>query len=187
MNKFKKTDYLYTPLFCEENIWHFIKMLIDKGIKEQVIKVVFLTNKNKQIAIFNQQAADQDQAVIWDYHVILMVNIDQSHYVFDFDTRLPFPDSIENYLKNSLPDNINTEYMSHFRIIPANVYLRNFHSDRSHMKNTIPEHDFPNYPAILSNKKNKMHLTDLLDAEKNIDNTLIFRGSRQLINWVEAQ
>jgi len=32
-----------------------------------------------------------------------------------------------------------------------------------------------------------VHLTDLLDAEKNIDNTLIFRGRRQLINWVEAQ
>ena len=187
MNKFKKTDCLYTPLFCEENIWHLIKTLINKGINAKAIKVVFITNKHKRIAIFNQQSAEHNQPVIWDYHVILITNIEQSRYIFDFDTRQPFPDDIGNYFQNSFPDNIHSDYISHFRIIPADLYLKKFSSDRNHMKNIIPECNFPHYPVILSNENNAMYLTDLFDIDKKINHTVIFRSSKELINWVETQ
>lgn len=185
MNEFKKSDYCYTALFCEENIWHLTRSLIDKGIKDEDIHIIFLSNKNKHIAVFNQLSAKCQQAVIWDYHVILMVKIKQSHDIFDFDSRLPFATHYEFYIKNSLPDNINSQYQSQFRIIPAKIYLKHFYSDRSHMKGVISAVQFPDYPAILSNSVNKISLNDLLEIGKNINKTLIIQTTEQLINWVE--
>jgi len=88
MDKFKKTDYLYTKLFCEENIWHLANSLIKQGVNTEEINIIFISNNNKQIAIFNQLTAEVNQPAIWDYHVILMINIKQSPYILDFDTRL---------------------------------------------------------------------------------------------------
>lgn len=181
MNQYKKSDYCYTALFCEENIWHFAKSLIDDGIKKENIHILFLTNKNKQIVIFNQLSAEAGQPVIWDYHVILRVNIEQSLYIFDFDTRLDFITNAEFYIKNSLPDNINPRYQSLLRIIPARIYLKHFDSDRSHMKGVIPESKFPDYPCIRSNSVNKIVLKDLFDIERNIDKTSIIYNFEQLL------
>ena len=181
MNQYKKSDYCYTSLFCEENIWHLARSLIDEAIKEEDIHILFLTNKNKQIAIFNQLSAEPKQPVIWDYHVILMVKIEGVHYIFDFDTRLDFITSYEFYIKNSLPDNIISLYQSQFRIIPAKTYLQYFYSDRSHMKGVISESLFPNYPTILSDSDNKIDLKDLLDIEKNIENTLFIHNLKQFL------
>jgi len=183
MNEFKKSDYLYTKLFCEENIWQLAKSLIKSGIDEQNINVIFICNQNKHIAIFNQLTIESNQAVIWDYHVILMLRIKQSVCVFDFDSRLSFPSSINDYFQNSLPDNIKTEYQSQYRIISANNYLQHFYSDRSHMKNIISDADFPQYPALLPITQEKMQLNDLLNMKKEINNTQLFPNTKLLINW----
>jgi len=182
MNQYKKSDYCYTALFCEENIWYLARSLIDEGIKEEDIDILFLTNKNKQIAIFKQLSAERKQPVIWDYHVILMAKIEQSHYIFDFDTRLDFITNYEFYIKNCLPNNINPLYQSQFRIIPAQIYLKQFYSDRSHMKNIIAESEFPDYPAIGSNSEKKINLKDLFNIENNIDSTFIVHNSEQLLH-----
>jgi protein N-terminal glutamine amidohydrolase len=184
MNIFKKSDYLYTKLFCEENIWQLAKSLIKSDIDEKKIHVMFITNHNKHIAIYNQLATEPNQAVIWDYHVILILKIKQSVCVFDFDSRLDFPTPINNYFQHSLPDNIKTEYHSQFRMIAADNYLQNFYSDRSHMKNIIADADFPQYPAIVPSSKEKMQLNDLLKMKKQINNTLVFPNTKQLINWL---
>ena len=183
MQEFKKSDYLYTRLFCEENIWLLAKRLIDNGIKKQDIKVIFISNSKKQIAIFNQLAVAHKQAVIWDYHVILMVRIDSSSYIFDFDSRLCFPSNITDYIHNSLPENINSSYLSQFRVIPAAYYIQHFYSDRSHMKNIIPEQEFPDYLAFLPSTMEKIHLLDLINVEKEIKNTMIFKNTKQFIGW----
>lgn len=185
MKKYKKSDYLYTALFCEENIWHLIQTLINEGVKDKDMKVLFITNNNKQIAIFNQLSAENEHAVIWDYHVLLMVNIEQSFYIFDFDTRLSFATDYENYLKKSFPSNINPQYSGQFRIIPAESYLKCFYSDRSHMKNIIPEDDFPEYPAILSNSTNKIDLKRLFHIENKIEHTFIIHNTKKLKDWIE--
>jgi len=185
MNYFSKSSYLYTPLFCEENMWHLTNSLITQGIKEKEINILFITNKNKKITIFNQLAATNNKAAVWDYHVILLARIENLHYIFDFDTRLPFPDKPEHYLEHSLPDNIDNEYSAKFRIISANAYLKYFSSDRSHMINIIPDALFPSYPAILSDHDNQIYLTDLFDIKKKINNTRIFQDKRQLIKWIK--
>ena len=174
MKNFNKADYYYTSLFCEENIWHLAQSLINESITESAIHIIFLSNKNQQIALFNQLSAAKEHAVIWDYHVVLVVKMKGSHYLFDFDSRLPFVSHYESYLKHSLPNNINPVYRSQFRIIPAKIYLDNFYSDRSHMDNIIADSNFPDTPCILSDSTTKIDLKDLFDCEKNIANTLIF-------------
>jgi protein N-terminal glutamine amidohydrolase len=187
MQKFEKSSFLYTSLFCEENIWHLTNSLISQGISENTLNILFITNSNNKIAFFNQQATAHNQAVIWDYHVILLAKIERTYHILDFDTRLPFPDDFDHYLQHSLPDKIHDEYSSQFRLIPAKVYLSHFNSDRSHMKNVIPDTLFPTYPAIQSNNRNKIKLTDLFNHNKTISNTLIIQDKNQLVSWVTKQ
>lgn len=187
MHSFEKTDYLYTTLFCEENIWQLANSLIDKNINEQDIKIIFITNKDNRIAFFNQQAASHDQPVIWDYHVILLAKINNTVQVFDFDSRLPFPCDIKRYLSSSLPGIINKEYMSQFRIIPARLYLTQFYSDRSHMQGVIPDDKFPHYPPICSPNIEHINLYDLFNINKKIHGTLVVETTQQLISWAATQ
>ena len=187
MQHFEKSSYLYTSLFCEENIWYLADSLISQGINVTDINILFITNANKEIAFFNQQSTALNKALLWDYHVVLLVKLDNSQYIFDFDTRLPFPSNILYYFHNSLPNNINVPYRSQFRVIPANTYLRQFYSDRNHMKNVIPERLFPSYPAILSADNEKMTLIDLFDIEEKISGTYIFQDMDTLLNWVAEQ
>jgi len=183
MNKFKKSDYLYTRLFCEENIWQLAKSLINQGVNNQDINIIFISNKNKQIAIFNQLTAEVNQPAIWDYHVILMINISQSPYILDFDTRLFFSSRLEDYFKNSFPDIINPEYQSHYRVIPATYYLEYFYSDRSHMKNIISSQEFPPYPCLCPKTKERLLLCDLININKNIKNTFLIQNCKQFLDW----
>ncbi len=181
MKSYKKSNYYYTALFCEENIWHLSHALRDEGFKEDNMTILFLTNKNKQIAIFKQLSAELEQAVIWDYHVVLMVKIKQSHYIFDFDTGLDFITSYEHYTKQSFPASIHPLYQSHCRMIPSHIYLQYFYSDRSHMKDIISAAQFPDYPAILSKSDKKINLYDLFDIEKKINSTSVIYNFKQLL------
>jgi len=183
MDKFKKTDYLYTKLFCEENIWHLANSLIKQGVNTEEINIIFISNNNKQIAIFNQLTAEVNQPAIWDYHVILMINIKQSPYILDFDTRLFFSSKLADYFNNSFPNIINPEYQSHFRVIPATSYLKHFYSDRSHMKNIISTQEFPPYPTICPETKDRLELSNLTNMNKNLTNTLLMQSCKQFIDW----
>ncbi|MCU7835047.1 MAG: hypothetical protein KZQ83_07285 [gamma proteobacterium symbiont of Taylorina sp.] len=171
MKQFNKSNYIYTPLFCEENIWHLAQSLIDDGIKSNNIHILFLTNKMMQIAIFNQLSAGLEEPVIWDYHVILMAKFDHTDFIFDFDSRLEFPCTLEDYFKKSLPTNINIDYTSKLRVIPSSIYLQRFDSDRSHMLGIIPQAQFPDYPAIISMAENKIKLLNLFNSNNEIENT----------------
>ena len=186
MKTYDKSDYLYTALFCEENIWLLADSLIKEGINANNIYVLFLGNQNQQISVFNQLSSKPDRAVIWDYHVILLTMIDQSQYIYDFDTRLPFPCKLEHYIHNSFASNTHKQYVCQFRIIPASLYLSRFYSDRSHMINIIDEKHFPDYPPMLSEKDDKITLTCLFDVTKSINNTHIVSNYKELSNWVAA-
>ncbi len=185
MKYYNKSDYGYTSLFCEENILLLIKSLITEGINIDNIRVIFIINESKQIAIFNQLSANIGEPIIWDYHVILAATIDKIETIFDFDSRLPFPCRIEHYLKSSFLENIKPQYISQFRIIAANQYLRYFYSDRSHMAGVISKSKFPQYPTICSSSKFKMYLQDLVDINKPIKDTLILAKKKLTIEPLE--
>jgi protein N-terminal glutamine amidohydrolase len=172
MTPYDKKDYLYTSLFCEENVWHLANKLIGQGMPADSLRVLFLSNKNKTIALFNQQAAEENKAVIWDYHVVLQLRFDNEEYIFDFDSRLPFPSLFDEYFFNTLPSPTNTpdDLKTAIRTIPAESYLKYFYSDRSHMKDIISDNEYPDYPIIKPDVKNiAISLFDYWDMEKELD------------------
>jgi len=99
-------DSYYTCYYCEENIYH----LADAFLKQPSITdiwdvfVVFISNECKAVALWNQKlAGSADKAIIWDYHVVLVLARSEpvvpsdtqdraaQTWIYDFDTFLPKP------------------------------------------------------------------------------------------------
>ncbi|MCW8933075.1 MAG: protein N-terminal glutamine amidohydrolase [Gammaproteobacteria bacterium] len=179
--EYNKTHYLYTPLFCEENIWQLILSLSTTSnvnqmanhlkIERDKMWVLIITNKKQKIALLNQQAASAEQPVIWDYHVILLAEINHQFFIFDFDTRLSFVTPLQDYLQKTLIslDKLPQEFIPSIRKIPAQSYLERFHSDRTHMLIQIEKSQFPAWPIINSGKEHCISLEDYLNIEQPLN------------------
>ncbi len=147
---FNKQDYLYTALFCEENIWQLCRSLTSTGIPTDALNVLFLSNNSKDIVVFNQQFIDSGQAISYDYHVILKYRPDDDEaLVFDFDTHLPFPVDWNTYQQASFPNpaDLPPGQRMMVREVAADEFLRCFTSDRSHMAH-LPASEHPDYDCI---------------------------------------
>lgn len=68
--------------------------------------------------------------VVWDYHVVLLMD----GMVYDLDTRLDFPTPLERWLDATFPMEVPPVYRPRFRIVDGDRFLARFESDRSHMK-----------------------------------------------------
>ncbi len=149
---FKKKTYPYTPLFCEENIWHLCRAVLDTGLPADKCRIILLANANESIVLFKQMSAAENKAVIWDYHVVLEAELEGKWVVFDFDSRLDFPVDSVLYRNDTLPSEteVQQDFLPDFRVIPAKDYLSYFYSDRSHMKGVISQEKFPALPCISS-------------------------------------
>lgn len=142
----RRSDFLYTAYYCEENVWH---LAADPRVSGDRRSAVFISNRARACALW-QQRASQDPAipVLWDYHVILLC--DRS--IYDLDTRLPFPCDAKTYLDETFP--AVWQEPPRFRVVDASVFLKNFASDRSHMKkdgewSVLP----PKWPAIVGTQQ----------------------------------
>lgn len=124
-------DYLYTPYYCEENIWH----LCEHAAFPFPTWVVFIFNPQREFAIWEQKLADPGRALIWDYHVIQVSLQNNSLRVYDFDTRLSWGIDFRRYLESAFP---NFDYPDSlipiFRFEKSDAFKKNFKSDRRHMK-----------------------------------------------------
>ena len=177
MDKFSRNDFLYTPLFCEENIWWLAKALIEKGMDSASMAVLFFTNPSTSILMLNQRATEPGRMTQWDYHVVLQAEIDQQLWIFDFDSGLDFPEPLLSYLQQTFPEQalLPQQFQCRVRVIPASHYLAHFYSDRSHMMNHVAESEFPGYPIIQPElKNNRVELADYLNLHKPIANTDVF-------------
>lgn len=136
------TDCIYTKCYCEENIWKLCERV--QKDKPDLIKhcfAIFVSNPRRSVPLWCQKASRGDpwqDPVIWDYHVFLVYHVGgtKNSLVYDLDTVLPFPESFESYF-NSTFRNDNELQQKHrrlFRVIPANEYLTDFASNRTHMK-----------------------------------------------------
>ena len=112
----------YCPYYCEENIWYLCQ---DVSISSNTKKVVFISNKNRCVAIRHQRAGS---LVRWDYHVVLFFK-DDSWKVADLDSLLPFPCPAEAYLSESFV----AGEAPVFSVVSAERYVRDFTCDRRHM------------------------------------------------------
>lgn len=150
---FNKKDYLYTSLFCEENIWKLVDTLYTNQ-QAKPIEVLFLLNKNNTIALFNQTNAFEDEPVIWDYHVVLSAELNNDRVIFDFDSQCEFPVNIDKYFSKTFTrrESIEDIYQPLIKPINAKYYLQYFSSDRQHMRGLIKQNEFPDYPIIQAAK-----------------------------------
>lgn len=109
--------------------------------------------------------ADPATPILWDYHVILLLHGEPAQ-ILDFDTTLPFCSDLPTYLQQSfLPEElVAEEYRPYFRLIPAQDYIREFRSDRSHMRTedgwSAPP---PHWPTIGTGGSNLARFIDMRD------------------------
>lgn len=111
---------LRIPCYCEENVWRLAYRKLQTQSRDSYF-VVFITNPMQCVPMFHQLAvSDPTKPCYWDYHVILISyseERDPPTLVFDMDSHLQFPCSLEMYLSSVFPVEIRwpAEYMPYFR------------------------------------------------------------------------
>ncbi|CAH8459419.1 unnamed protein product [Schistosoma turkestanicum] len=134
--KVDKEHLIYTPNYCEENVYKLSEYLRDFD-NLHCGYVVFVSNINKSVGLFAQVKGDpqMDHFIIWDYHVFLICHSEHKYWVYDFDSLLPFPSPFIQYVTHGLRQNIILPEKLHrsYRVIPVVDYLNHFSSDRRHM------------------------------------------------------
>uniref|UniRef100_A0A8D1FF94 Protein N-terminal glutamine amidohydrolase n=1 Tax=Sus scrofa TaxID=9823 RepID=A0A8D1FF94_PIG len=128
---------VYNSCYCEENIWklcEYIKNHDQYPLEE--CYAVFISNERKM-----------------DYHVVLLhVSSGGQSFIYDLDTVLPFPCPFDTYVEDAFKsdEDIHPQFRRKFRVIRADSYLKNFASDRSHMKDSSGNwrEPPPSYPCI---------------------------------------
>ena len=167
-----KNDFLYTPLFCEENIWQLASALTSQSLLNiNQMWVLIITSSTRKLPLRNQQAVATSQVVIWDYHVVLQAEFEHQRCICDFDTRLPFVSTLHDYIQGTFiePELLPEPYQPVIRKVPASAYLQQFFSDRSHMLGQISRSDFPDWPLINQNKASHITLMQYLDLKQALN------------------
>jgi len=149
-----KFRYLYAPYYCEENIWH-----LATAAKDAHCKVVFISNTDRQCALWNQQIAASGSPIVWDYHVILVCLENDQWEVYDFDTTLNWGESLVSYLSQTFDQSIAQELHPRFRVVSSGMFLQEFCSDRRHMQDKDGRwlQPIPNWPAINTESVHNLH------------------------------
>jgi hypothetical protein len=162
----------YTPLFCEENIWLLANRLRQTGQQEEGTYVLFFSNLRQSILLLNQRRASEGRLTLWDYHVVLQTEEDERTWIYDFDSRLPFPTRLQHYFSQTFPDPavIPKRYQTKIRQIPVTEYLTRFSSDRSHMTGILEPERFPRYPCIMPPASSRpIPLSSYRDMRRKLD------------------
>ena len=123
----------YQPSYCEENVWWLCQ---EPELAAADPWVIFVSNSDRRCAFLEQRAAAPGEVLIWDYHVVLLVQASTGAEIWDLDTRLPLPVSLPRYLAASFPE-LPPDLGSlapRFRLVRADDLLTHLSSDRSHMR-----------------------------------------------------
>nr|CAG4636459.1 EOG090X0C0Q [Eubosmina coregoni] len=143
----------------EENVWHLCRLVKEKH-KANLSECfcVFISNSKRSIPLWHQKAgqANRQGLVVWDYHVIFIQKTESSCHVYDLDSCLSFPCLFEEYSRKTIRDDdlLQPDLQRFFRVVPAEDFINEFASDRSHMRakdgNWLKTP--PNYPPICTLK-----------------------------------
>jgi hypothetical protein len=153
INTKRVRGFLYTSAYCEENVWQLAKSLKDQGkLEGKQAAAVFVSNEGETVAMQQQRSGNGPLgSLVWDYHVVFLLEDDEHKLnVLDLDTTLPFPCPLSEYAQKSFPPAAPRRNQASFRVIPADVFLSTFASDRSHMirPNGSWASPPPDYPPI---------------------------------------
>ena len=156
----------YTAFYCEENIW---QLTGNPALVDDERVVLIITNPTRTCLLWQQCAAVLGQPVVWDYHVVLVVRSvpGQAWQVYDFDTRLAFPSTLDTWLGETFPgcDQWLPDLLPHFRVVPAADFRDRLVSDRGHMKTAGGwRQPPPPWPCIGTGPSNLQRFLDFDDA-----------------------
>jgi len=169
----------YTANYCEENIWHLCQHPSLVGYTKRVL---IISNNAKNCPFYSQKSAVGDLPVWWDYHVVLLASKEGSNFIFDFDSTLQFPSPLSHYLNHTFPnsDLWLSKDLPSFKSIASEVYIKEFYSDRSHMKDSSGSWIFtpPVWPTI-GNEGNLM-LQDLMNFSEKCQEQLLSLEEMQM-------
>ena len=132
---------LRVPCYCEENVYRLVaRKLAQPGSERSSTAggsyyVVFVSSRSQCVPMYRQLASTMPTSVcLWDYHVIVVHVADNGPLILDMDSRLPYPCTLEMYVRCTFPEEVPLIYAPLFRVVRAEVYLKHFSSDRSHMR-----------------------------------------------------
>ncbi|CAD5116664.1 unnamed protein product [Dimorphilus gyrociliatus] len=173
-NFLSKSDCIYTPCFCEENVWNICDYLRRKfsALFHKCV-VVFISNENNSVPIWKQKA-NHSGLVIWDYHVLVVILFGNEYYVYDLDSLLDFPSTLKEYFEKAIGSekSIKADYRRKFRVISAKCYLEHFASDRTHMLKEDGTYFSPppKYPCISTpHSKNNLDIYRSMKNDSDCD------------------
>ncbi|XP_027058290.1 protein N-terminal glutamine amidohydrolase [Pocillopora verrucosa] len=162
---------VYTSCYCEENVWKLCEQIRDE--KEQNLSEyysVFISNEKRQVPLWMQKSAKDPLApVVWDYHVLLLRQVDAKCLIYDLDSILPFPCPFEQYVQQAIQNDrqLKKHFHRKFRVIPAEIFLSTFASDRSHMKKPNGEWVKPPPPySPIRSEESTMNLQEFIDMSQ---------------------
>lgn len=149
-------EFLFQPYFCEENVWHLCQ---HPRLAERVRYAVWILASEGYCPLWAQRGAlDADTPIFWDYHVVAFArSADGSGWeCWDLNTTNPFPCRLGDYLRLTFPyaGRLPARFEPWFRLVPAAAYVREFTSDRRHMRDQRGrwQHPPPPWPAIHSDQ-----------------------------------
>ncbi|NWZ91725.1 NTAQ1 amidohydrolase, partial [Nesospiza acunhae] len=157
----------------EENVWKLCDYIRSQDrYPLEEFYAVFISNDKRMIPLWKQKSGHGDEPVVWDYHVILLhLSSGEQSFIYDLDTVLPFPCPFDVYSVEAfrLDDSLRPEFHRKIRMIRADLYLKTFASDRSHMKdaNGRWQKPPPPYPCI-ETADSKMNLDDFISMNPEV-------------------
>ncbi|XP_077364294.1 protein N-terminal glutamine amidohydrolase [Festucalex cinctus] len=166
----RREECAYSSCYCEENVWQLCELVRrEQRAPLQELLVVFISNDNRTVPLWKQKSARGEQPVIWDYHVLLLhARPGREAAIYDLDSLLPFPCGLQLYAARALRSErgLQPAYHRKLRVVPADCFLWNFASDRTHMKNGDGSWKMPPppYPPI-STADSHMNLDDFICME----------------------
>ncbi|XP_041867220.1 protein N-terminal glutamine amidohydrolase isoform X2 [Melanotaenia boesemani] len=176
-------------VYCEENVWKLCEYVrTERTAPLEQLCVVFISNDKRMVPLWKQKSGHGDQPVIWDYHVVLIqVGLQSDSLVYDLDSELPFPCSLRLYAAQAFRSDhfIRPEFHRKLRVIPADSFLLNFASDRSHMRNSDGTWKMPppSYPPIRT-AECQMNLDDFISMNPAIGWGTVFSLDQFLHRYI---
>ncbi|KAJ8601634.1 hypothetical protein CTAYLR_008912 [Chrysophaeum taylorii] len=147
----------YTRCYCEENVLLLCQRVSRVAAERQdsvfdwKCFAVFVSNQLERCPVWRQRAAaDDDAPCVWDYHVVCycVSDILGRSVVVDMDSTLPVVCDAARYVALAIAPSLKLPEELHprLRVVPGDIYVRHFASDRRHMRGVAtPE---PSYGCI---------------------------------------